>query len=337
MTGCEATMQAIPDAAAGLVPPRARELIIEHAKACPRCERELGAWVAIIGALREAPPAVDLRAASLSNTGVEPEAGGRVWEKAMALLGQQRHAAALDPMQKAAPLLCYDPVMKAYWGRRAAGVVVHAQDTGRVLLLHRSDGVMDPGLWGVPGGRIDQGDGARKTLHKEAVEELGRIPEGFQVDGEHAPHVWKAPDADFQYHTYVAHVPHEFAPDLNWEHTEHRWVDPAAVTGNMPSVGRVHPNVVNAIAHHDARGAFTAAAPGEAGLQKAAGRGGKPRDPRTLARMAVQGFLKLRRLLASTEDPEKRQEITLQMRKLAAFRQKLLLMAQAGGQEAAKE
>ena len=144
----------------------------------------------------------------------------------------------------------FDGLAKAdYWGKRAAGVIIRAP-SGKVLMLHRSNDVFDPNQWGVPGGRVDRGHGVDQTVRKEAAEELGGLPRGFTVAANQNPHVFKAPDADFQYHTYLADVPEEFTPQLNWEHTGHEWVDPLEVmSGNIKGIP-VHHNVVAALKHH---------------------------------------------------------------------------------------
>lgn len=115
--------------------------------------------------------------------------------------------------------------MTIYWGRRAAGALIFAADTGRVLLLLRSAEVMEPGVWGIPGGRVEDGESPRETALAETGEECGDVP-GFAV--EPAPlDEWCAPDGDFVYYTFRASVPAEFAPTLNWESDDYRWVEPA--------------------------------------------------------------------------------------------------------------
>ena len=45
-----------------------------------------------------------------------------------------------------------------FWGRRGAGCVIMAQDTGRFCIAHRSENVEQPGTWGTWGGAIDEGE-----------------------------------------------------------------------------------------------------------------------------------------------------------------------------------
>lgn len=115
--------------------------------------------------------------------------------------------------------------MAVYWGRQAAGALIFAVDTGRVLLLLRSEEVMEPGLWGIPGGRVEAGEDPRETALVETSEECGDTP-GLVVD--FAPiDEWRASDGDFVYYTFRASVPAEFVPTLNWESDDYRWAEPA--------------------------------------------------------------------------------------------------------------
>ena len=49
-----------------------------------------------------------------------------------------------------------------FWGKSAAGVLPLCPKTGRVLLTLRSQEVMEPGTWGIPGGRIMDGSWKRR-------------------------------------------------------------------------------------------------------------------------------------------------------------------------------
>lgn len=131
--------------------------------------------------------------------------------------------------------------MTAYWGTRGAGTLIFAADTGRVLLLHRSIHVLEPGLWGIPGGRVEEGAGVHQTAIVETEEECGPIP-GLVVDAEPC-HVWRAPEGTFVYYTFRARVPVEFEPVLNWESDDYRWGDPARTSRDHA----VHPNVRRAL------------------------------------------------------------------------------------------
>lgn len=59
----------------------------------------------------------------------------------------------------------------------AIGVAAKAivrRDDGRILLIRRpGDAAREPGLWDLPGGKMDYGEGLRDTLVREAREETG--------------------------------------------------------------------------------------------------------------------------------------------------------------------
>lgn len=97
-----------------------------------------------------------------------------------------------------------------YWGREAAGCILIAKSTGRVLIGLRGEEVLQPGTWGTFGGAIDHGESPTDTVLREAKEELG-----FREAGE-LLHLWtyEAPDSDFRYHNYAIVVDEEFVPDL---------------------------------------------------------------------------------------------------------------------------
>lgn len=119
-----------------------------------------------------------------------------------------------------------------YWGKRGAGSIIVARDTGRVLLPLRSDAVMEPGTWGTWGGAIDAGEDPAEAARREAREEAGAttiekmIPLYVYRDGQ-----------KFTYFNFLAVVPTEFKPQLNRETEEARWVKP----GEWPSP--LHPGL----------------------------------------------------------------------------------------------
>jgi hypothetical protein len=86
----------------------------------------------------------------------------------------------------------------------AAGILVCAADTGRVLLLQRSSAEDHPsaGLWELPGGKLEPGEDARGAALREWQEETGlALPVGAW-GGE-----WTSPNG--VYHGYVYRVDHE--------------------------------------------------------------------------------------------------------------------------------
>lgn len=105
------------------------------------------------------------------------------------------------------------------WGRSAAGALIVACSTGRVLLLLRSEDVVEPGTWGLPAGKIEPGekpiDGAVRELREE-TRFHGSI---LMVTS----FVYR--EDDFTFHNFIALVKDEFTPKLNWENDEAGWFD----------------------------------------------------------------------------------------------------------------
>jgi 8-oxo-dGTP pyrophosphatase MutT (NUDIX family) len=111
------------------------------------------------------------------------------------------------------------------WGNAGSGILF---TTGkRILLLHRSSEVTEPGTWGIPGGAIPQtpeGESmdAYESAKKETGEEIGRLPSFKVID------VYDYEEEDFWYTTFIAEVTEKEAdhihPVLNPEHDDYAWV-----------------------------------------------------------------------------------------------------------------
>lgn len=92
---------------------------------------------------------------------------------------------------------------------------------GRVLVIRRGPGVLNPGYWTPPSGRVEPGESQPEALVREAREELGvavtpvaKVWECDTDDGAYRLHWWLAEVADG-----------ELAPDPD-EVAEVRWVRP---------------------------------------------------------------------------------------------------------------
>ncbi len=130
---------------------------------------------------------------------------------------------------------------RSFWGKEACGVIVKRPD-GKVLMLQRSGSVMGTG-WGIPGGRIEEGDTIVDTLRHEALEEMGGLPKGsfsgrkyvfrlalvpgdtYEESGDLV--TVEEPGEDFTYTTleYVT-TEEDWEPELNWEHDDFGWFTP---------------------------------------------------------------------------------------------------------------
>jgi 8-oxo-dGTP diphosphatase len=107
----------------------------------------------------------------------------------------------------------------------AVGVWFYSQSTDRYLYLMRND-IKHPDTWGLPGGRIEEGENLLSAMYRECQEELGKMPdytrlipiEQFTTD-----------DGVFSYHTFFCVVAEEFIPELNHEHFGYAWLDTSIV------------------------------------------------------------------------------------------------------------
>lgn len=117
-------------------------------------------------------------------------------------------------------------------GRHGAGLLLIAP-TGRVLLLRRSSLVSRPGLWSVPAGRIEPNESHLEAAVRELGEEAGyRGP--LCVTGRLNRTAFCC---------FVATVPSEFRPRLNWENDAAGWFAPTHVP--MPA----HPGLQGILSH----------------------------------------------------------------------------------------
>lgn len=91
----------------------------------------------------------------------------------------------------------------------------------QVLLALRSPLVSEPGLWALPGGRVEDGETSEDAAVREGVEELGSLPP-LEHMGRYADE-----DGHVRYDTFVARVAprdaREWLPRLNWENAAVGW------------------------------------------------------------------------------------------------------------------
>lgn len=99
---------------------------------------------------------------------------------------------------------------------RAAGVLVRARSTGRVLLLLR----VDCECWATPGGHLEQGEGEMSAAIREFDEETACASRVTFFD---------APARHGGYALFYGEVRKQFTPVLNEEHSRHGWFRPNAL------------------------------------------------------------------------------------------------------------
>lgn len=115
----------------------------------------------------------------------------------------------------------------------AVGIWFYAQDTQRYLYLLRND-PRHPGTWGLPGGKIDDGETLIQAIERECREEMGSMPEYIRL----APlEKFTSADKGFAYHTFFCSVENEFVPVLNDEHVGWAWI----ASGHWPKP--MHPGL----------------------------------------------------------------------------------------------
>ena len=107
-----------------------------------------------------------------------------------------------------------------FWGRRGAGCVIMAQDTGRFCIAHRSNRVEQPGTWGTWGGAIDDGEDPAQAVRRELAEEAGYTGAMRLVP----LYVFKH-RSGFTYYNFLAIVEQEFQPKIDWETQGWDWVE----------------------------------------------------------------------------------------------------------------
>lgn len=134
-----------------------------------------------------------------------------------------------------------------FWGRRAAGCLFLARDTGRILLSHRSLAVLEPGTWGTFGGAVDDGETEEEAVAREVLQETeyaGRF--------ELLPLARFAHASGFTYQNYLAVVDSEFQPVLDGENQGFAWVDASALLSSDPPVQPLHPGLDYLLKHSGA-------------------------------------------------------------------------------------
>lgn len=103
----------------------------------------------------------------------------------------------------------------------AVGIWFYSIATQRYLYLLRND-PRHPDTWGLPGGKLDDGETLLEAMERECTEELGSMPEYLRL----VPlEKFTSVDGHFTYHTFFCSVASEFQPKLNDEHTGYAWID----------------------------------------------------------------------------------------------------------------
>jgi len=105
-----------------------------------------------------------------------------------------------------------------FWGRSAAGALVLARSTCRLLIARRAEGTLQAGTWGTWGGAVDAGETPVETVARELREEAG-FDRAFDAQ---ELFIFRH-DTGFTYSNFLVVIEHEFEPTLNWETQDFGW------------------------------------------------------------------------------------------------------------------
>lgn len=108
--------------------------------------------------------------------------------------------------------------------KRGAGCLVFSADTGKFLLIRRSNYVAAPLTWGLPGGKVEEDERPSDAAKREVLEEIG-----FDI-GQHKLRLIYTNETHaprFKFYTYSCIVDKEFEPVLNWESDDYTWCTPS--------------------------------------------------------------------------------------------------------------
>jgi len=101
-----------------------------------------------------------------------------------------------------------------------SGALFFAKDTKRFLLLHRTNTKRSQ-LWGLVGGKNQDGETAWEGLKREIEEEIGFLP---SINKTIPLETFTSNDEKFLFHTYFCVIDKEFIPILNHEHDGYAWI-----------------------------------------------------------------------------------------------------------------
>lgn len=97
---------------------------------------------------------------------------------------------------------------------------------GKILLLLRQDHKPQGNTWGVPAGKMDDGEDSLSAIYRELEEETGHKPVKDSITF-HSKLFVRYPEFDFIYHIFHLKVQNELTITINEEeHKEYLWVSP---------------------------------------------------------------------------------------------------------------
>lgn len=131
-----------------------------------------------------------------------------------------------------------------HWGAAGAAGLLLGTDsragTRRYLLIQRSSWVHEGGTWSVPGGARLSDEDAQRTAHREALEEIGPLPD-YRVEQV----VVEDCGGGWTFSTVLAATLAEFTPVPNGEVSDVAWVG----AGEMAAL-ELHPGFARFLERH---------------------------------------------------------------------------------------
>jgi len=104
---------------------------------------------------------------------------------------------------------------------RGSGALFLSQSTRRFLVLQKASGKKE-GIWGLVGGKTENGESIWQSLCRETEEEIGFMPELIKA----IPlETFVSDDTHFNFQTYICIVKEEFVPKLSKEHKGWAWCE----------------------------------------------------------------------------------------------------------------
>lgn len=130
--------------------------------------------------------------------------------------------------------------------QQSAGLLIISG--GRLLLLKRAQTAGNGGTWGLPGGRLDNGESRYEAACRESREEMRRVPPHQVADA------LTVSRGRRRYDVFVCRarrrLQRAWRPDLNPEHVDYRWADLRWCRSNLE---QLHPVVRELVADKDHR------------------------------------------------------------------------------------
>lgn len=107
----------------------------------------------------------------------------------------------------------------------AAGVLPICKETGRILLVKRSDNSSEPGTWAGIGGKIEEKNGESEErvidiVKREFFEETA-CKEHYSLI---PSYVYITKKGKFKYYNFIGIFDEEFIPELNEENSDYQWI-----------------------------------------------------------------------------------------------------------------